>query len=226
MNTAIIVAAGKSERMGANIDKAFASLGERPVIGWSLRAFEQCPEINQIVLVVRKDQQIAAKSVCRMFGISKIHAVVAGGSRRQDSVRAGLAAVDADTRTVVIHDGARPFVTPELIAAVLKACKRNCASAAAAPIWDTVKSVGRANMVERTEDRTKLWTAQTPQAFPLSMLIRAYKEVEARKLVVTDDTSAVEMIGEQVKLVEWLRPNIKITTPEDLPVAAALISLV
>ena len=124
MTTAIIVAAGKSERMGAGTDKAFLSLVNKPVVAWSLLAFERTAEIDRIVLVVRKDQLVASKAVCRMFGISKLQAIVAGGAKRQESVQAGLAACDIDTRYVVIHDGARPCITSDVIAEVVKAVKR------------------------------------------------------------------------------------------------------
>lgn len=106
MTTAIILAAGKSERMGSGVDKAFLSLVNKPVVAWSLIAFERCPNIDRIVLVVRKDQMLASQAVVKMFGISKIDKIVAGGARRQESVLAGLAACDVDTRYVVIHDGA------------------------------------------------------------------------------------------------------------------------
>ena len=124
MVTAIIVAAGKSERMGAGTDKAFLNLGPKPVVAWSLLAFERCADVDQIVLVVRKDQLIAAKAVVRMFGISKVRAVVAGGAKRQDSVMNGLKELDVDTRFVVVHDGARPCVRPETISEVVKLARR------------------------------------------------------------------------------------------------------
>ena len=108
MVTAIVVAAGKSERMGTGTDKAFLNLGPKPVLAWSLLAFERCTDVDQIVVVVRKDQIVATKALVRMFGISKIRTVVAGGQKRQDSVMNGLKEVDSDTRIVVVHDGARP----------------------------------------------------------------------------------------------------------------------
>jgi len=225
MNTAIIVAAGKSERMGPNTDKAFLSLGSKPVIAWSLLAFEQCQEIDQIVLVVRKDQVLAAKSVVQMFGISKIRTVVAGGGRRQDSVMIGMEEMDPDTRIVVVHDGARPCVTDELIAETIKSAKRNGCGVAAGRVWDTVKYVERGTTVDHTVDRTKLWSVQTPQAFNAELLRRAYRAVEEQKVTVTDEAGAVELIGEPVRLVEWLHPNLKITTAEDLPLAAAAMKI-
>lgn len=225
MNTVILVAAGKSTRMGSNTDKAFLSLGSRPVIAWSLLAFEQCTAIDQIVLVVRKDQILAAKSVVQMFGISKLREVVAGGSRRQDSVVNGMREMAPETRIVVVHDGARPCVTPELIEATIKTAKRNGCGIAASRVWDTIKYVERGLTVDRTIDRAKLWAVQTPQAFKVELLQRAYAAVEEQKAVITDEASAVELIGEPVRLVEWSRHNIKITTAEDLPLAAAVLKI-
>ena len=141
MVTAIIVAAGKSERMGTGADKAFLNLGPRPVVAWSLLAFERCPDVDQIVLVVRREQLVAAKAVAKMFGISKLLAVVAGGAKRQDSVMNGLKALDVDARTVVIHDGARPCVTSETISETVKLARRVGAAVVGRHIWDKVKYV-------------------------------------------------------------------------------------
>jgi 2-C-methyl-D-erythritol 4-phosphate cytidylyltransferase len=225
MTTAIIVAAGKSERMGTGMDKAFLSLGSKPILAWSLIAFQTCIDIDSIILVVRKDQVLAAKSVIHMFGISKSFAIVAGGGKRQDSVMAGMAAMDPETKLVVVHDGARPCVTPELISETVKYAKRNGCGIAAARIWDTVKYVERGNTVDHTLDRTKLWAVQTPQAFTADLLKRAYKAVVEKKATVTDEAGAVELLGETVRLVEWTRPNIKITTVEDMPLAAVAMKL-
>jgi len=219
MNSAIVVAAGRSQRMGNNTDKAFLNLGPKPVVAWSLLAFEQCHEIDRIILVVRKDQVVAAKTVVQMFGISKMQSVVAGGANRQDSVLNGMKELDPETRYVCIHDGARPCVKPDLIEATLRCAKRNGTGIAAQRIWDTVKYVERGTTVGHTEDRSKLWTVQTPQTFNLALLVRAYDEVKKKKVSITDDASAVELLGESVRLVEWMHPNIKITTADDLPLA-------
>lgn len=223
MVTAIIVAAGKSERMGAGTDKAFLNLGPKPVLAWSLLAFERCTDVDQIIVVVRKDQLVATKALVRMFGISKVRSVVAGGAKRQDSVLNGLKEVDADARIVVVHDGARPCVKPETIAETVKVAKRTGAAVVGCHIWDTVKYVEKGTMVTRTEDRAKLWAVQTPQAFSASLIRRAYAEVVKRKADVTDDASAVELLGEPVKIVETNAPNLKITTVEDLQLAAAVV---
>ena len=225
MVTAIIVAAGKSDRMGAGTDKAFLSLGPKPVIAWSLLAFEACTDIDQIVLVVRKDQISAAKAVVRMFGISKVRTVVAGGQKRQNSVMNGLKEVDSDTRFVVVHDGARPCVTPATISETVKQAKRVGAVAVGCRIWDTVKFVEKGSTVTRTEDRSKLWAVQTPQAFAASLIRRAYAAVVAAKKTVTDDSAAVELLGEPVKIFESNAVNLKITTAEDLQVAAGVLNI-
>lgn len=225
MTTAIIVAAGKSERMGTGMDKAFLSLGSKPIVAWSLLAFQTCSDIDSIILVVRKDQVLAAKSVIHMFGISKLFAIVAGGGKRQDSVMAGMAAMDPDTRMIVVHDSARPCVTPDLISETVKYAKRHGSAIAASRIWDTVKYVEKGNTVDRTLDRTKLWAVQTPQAFTADLLKRAYKAVVEQNVTVTDEAGAVELIGEPVRLVECVRPNIKITTVGDMPLAAVAMKL-
>ena len=221
MTTAIIVAAGKSERMGAGTDKAFLSLGNKPVVAWSLLAFERCADVDRIVLVVRKEQQLAAKAVARMFGISKLVAVVPGGNKRQESVQAGLAACDADTRFVVVHDGARPCVTPDVVSEVVKLAKRVGAATVGHRITDTVKRVEKGTAVSGTEDREKLWAVQTPQAFHFRILANAYKNLGKNE--VTDDCQAVELSGETVRIFENRAPNFKITTVEDLQIASALL---
>lgn len=222
MTTAIIVAAGKSERMGAGTDKAFLSLGNKPVVAWSLLAFERCPDVDRIVLVVRKEQQVAAKAVARMFGISKLIAIVPGGNKRQESVQAGLAACDVDTRQVVVHDGARPCVTPDVISEVVKLAKRVGAATVGRRITDTVKRVEKGTAVAGTENREKLWAVQTPQAFQFRVLANAYKALGKNE--VTDDCQAVELAGETVRIYENRAPNFKITTVEDLQIASALLA--
>ena len=221
MTTAIILAAGKSERMGGGVDKAFLSLVDKPVVAWSLLAFERCADINRIVLVVRKDQLVASKAVVKMFGISKLDKIVSGGSKRQESVAAGLAACDLDTRVVVIHDGARPMVTPELISEVVAQTKKSPAVTAGRPMTDTVKLCEKGTAVTKSVDRAKLWTVQTPQAFQVKELRAAYKALGSKE--VTDDCMAIELNGGAVRIVESLKPNFKITTVEDLQLAGMLL---
>lgn len=222
MTTAIVLAAGKSTRMGDGIDKAFLSLVNKPVVAWSLLAFERSPEIDRIVLVVRKDQMLASKAVVKMFGISKIDKIVAGGSKRQESVQAGLAACDLDTRYVVIHDGARPCVTPEIVGEVVKAVKKSEAVTVGRPVVDTLKRCAKATTVTETVSRERLWSVQTPQAFQLRVLRKAYAALDP-KTEVTDDCQAVELSGVTVKIVENFKPNFKVTTPEDIQLVSQIL---
>ena len=221
MTTAIILAAGKSERMGANTDKAFLSLVDKPVVAWSLIAFERCPDIDRIVLVVRKDQLVASKAVVKMFGISKLDKIIPGGQKRQESVAEALKACDLDTRIVVIHDAARPMVTSDMVAEIVKAAKRAPAVTFGRPMTDTVKLCEKGQTVTKTVPRDKLWLVQTPQAFQIKELRAAYRAIGTKE--VSDDCMAVELGGVPVKIVTSLKPNIKITTPEDLHVVGKLL---
>lgn len=224
MTTAIILAGGKSTRMGGGVDKAFLSIGAKPVVAWSLLAFEHSPGIDRIILVVRKEQLLAAKAVVKMFGISKLDKIVAGGTRRQESVQAGLAACDLNTRFVVIHDAARPCVTPELVGEVLQALKRTDAVTVGRPMTDTVKrcTPTKGAVVEQTVSRDRLWSVQTPQAFAFGFLKAAYRKLDA-KMEATDDCQVVELAGGTVKIVENLKPNFKVTTPDDVQLVSLLL---
>ncbi len=227
MVTAVILASGKGTRMGAGLDKCFLSLGPKPVVAWSLLAFEKCSEIDRIILTVRKDQLAAARGLQMMFGISKLQKIIVGGNRRQDSVQTALKEIDPfETRYVVIHDAARPCITPELIRETLKFAKRYGSGIAASPMVDTVKVAGKGMMTESTPDRSTLWAVQTPQAFAADKLINAYAQfADDKKREFTDDAAVLEATGEPTRLVKWDTPNIKITTPIDLTIAAALLRL-
>ena len=222
MTTAIILAAGKSSRMGTGVDKAVLSLVNRPVVAWSLMAFERAASVDRIVLVVRKDQIVASKAVAKMFGISKLQAVVAGGTRRQESVAAGLAACEPDTQTVLVHDGARPCVTPELIDEMAAAVRQVPAAAPGRPVSGTLKNCAKGLSVTKTVPRDRLWAVQTPQAFQYQALRDAYRQLDA-KTEVTDDCQAAELAGIPVKIVENFAPNFKLTTPADMQLLALLL---
>lgn len=225
MNYGIVVAAGKSERMGPKVDKAFLSLGTRPVLAYSLLAFEKCPDIGGIVLVVRRDRVDAARSMAQLYGCAKVRRVLAGGATRQASVIAGLAAVSEDATIVAVHDGARPCVTPDLISKTIKSAKRYGSGVAAVKVTDTVKHVERGFVVSRTVDREKLWAVQTPQTFKTALLREAFAAVKKKGLSVTDEASAVELVSSDVHLVPADLSNIKVTSPDDLVLAAALLKI-
>ena len=226
MNYGVIVAAGKSDRMGPTVDKVFLSLGTRPVLAYSLMAYERCAAIDGVVLVVRRDHVEAARAMAALYGCHKVRRVIAGGARRQLSVMAGLEVLEREEVEVVsVHDGARPCVTAELIAETVASARRHGSGVAARPITDTVKQVDRGQVVTRTVDRSKLWAVQTPQSFRLDVLLRAMESVARRRVTVTDEASAVESIHEPVRLVRSEWSNIKITEPADLELAATLLKL-
>lgn len=225
MNCGIIVAGGKGERMGADMDKAFLSLGTKPVVVYSLLAFEKCRDIDEVILVVRKDRIDLARQMVRMFGCNKVKKVVAGGVLRQHSVVNGLAEASEDVEIVVVHDGARPCVTADLITRTISSAKQCGSGVAAVKITDTVKSVDKGMIIAETIDRTKLWLVQTPQAFKFDLLQKAFAFIEKKKIKVTDEASAVELVSKGVRLVVSSSSNIKITNPDDLILAAALMRL-
>jgi len=215
---AIIAAAGESRRMDG-IDKVFAPLGGKPVISYVLDAFEECESISQIVVVVSKDNLAKCRELIAENKYAKPIEVCAGGKRRQDSVAAGLAKLDECDR-VVIHDGARPLVTKELIERGLEAAEETGAAAAAVPVTDTVKIADDNRIVLETPPRQNLWAVQTPQVFRVDIISKAYREAAGD---VTDDASLVERLGNKVKLYMGSYDNIKITSASDLLVAEALL---
>ncbi len=219
----IVVAAGKSERIGAKVDKAFLSLGTQPVLAYSLQAYERCADIDGVILVVRRDRVEAARGLAQLFGCSKVVKIIAGGATRHTSVANGIAALDDEVSVVSVHDGARPCVTPDLISETIKIAKRYGAGVAAAKVTDTIKEVEKGLTVAGTIDRTKLWAVQTPQTFKRELLEEAFRNVKAKKLTVTDESSAVELVHEGVRLVSSPWSNIKITSPDDLAAAGMLL---
>lgn len=225
MNFAIIVAAGKSERVGPNVDKAFLSLGTKPVLAYSVLAFEKCNDIDGVILVVRKDRMESARNMVQLYGCSKVKHVIAGGGKRQVSVANGLAALGDDVKMVTVHDGARPCVTPELISDTIKTAKRYGSGVAGVKITDTVKYVDKGITVSKTMDRSKLWAVQTPQTFSMDLIEKAFALVKKKALTVTDEASAVELVSKTVRLVPAHVSNIKITTADDLALAASLLKL-
>lgn len=225
MNCGLVVAGGKSERMGPDVDKAFLSLGSRPVVIYSLLAFEKCAEIDEVVLVVRKERLESARCAAQMFGCKKVARIVAGGNQRQQSVAKGLAAVSENVEIVAVHDGARPCVTPALITETIKSARHFGSGVAAIKITDTVKSSEKGMVINQTIDRAKLWRAQTPQTFRKDLLLQAFEFVEKKKIKITDEASAVELVCNDVRIVNSITSNIKITTPDDLVLAAALMRL-
>ena len=221
MVTAIVLAAGRSTRMGGGSNKQFIELSGKPLLYYSLAAFEQCCVIDAVVLVRRPDYAEQAGEIVRQFGFKKVTAFADGGPERQNSVWNGLQKVTGDI--VAVHDGARPLVTPALIEATVASAHAYGTGIAATKIVDTIKEVTPDCTVERTVDRTRLWAVQTPQTVRCKLLREAYGLVLKKNLVVTDEAAAVELLGRPVHLVETPFLNLKITTPTDLAIAEALL---
>jgi 2-C-methyl-D-erythritol 4-phosphate cytidylyltransferase/2-C-methyl-D-erythritol 2,4-cyclodiphosphate synthase len=216
--TAIIVAAGQASRFGA--PKILTPVGGVPAVIRSLRAVAAVPEISSTVLVVNPDLHSAIETHLKGPGLPRSLRVVPGGVRRQDSVKAGLDA-SAEAEIVVIHDGARPLVTPDLFQATIAAIRAGAEAAIAAlPVTDTIKRRSREGI--QTVDRADLFRAQTPQAFRASALRRGFAEAEHRHLEVTDESTLVEMTGGRIALVPGDERNLKLTTQEDARILDAL----
>ncbi|HEV2841890.1 MAG TPA: 2-C-methyl-D-erythritol 4-phosphate cytidylyltransferase [Chthoniobacterales bacterium] len=222
MLTAILVAAGSSQRMG--FDKLFALLGNKPVVAHTLAAFERAECVDEIVLVGREDRLAELQELVERGELKKVRHVIPGGEHRQDSVRAGLNALAPQARYVAVHDAARPLITSEQIGRVFAACRIHGAAALAEPITDTIKRANQECFVSGGVDRAGLYAMQTPQIFSRDLLVEAYEAVAARKLSITDEVSAVELSGAKVLLVPNDEFNPKITYPRDLLLAQAFLN--
>lgn len=213
---AVIVAAGTGRRMGG-INKLFVSLGGKPLLAWSVDVCQRCELIEQIVVVLNEKDLARRRPLKEERAWSKV-TLCAGGPRRQDSVLEGLRHI-GNRDWVMIHDGARPFLTAHLIEDGLKVAKQTGAAVAAVPVNDTVKLVDSERLVKKTLERDRLWAAQTPQIFSFDMIMRAYEKLRAE---VTDDAAALEQQGHRVQLYMGDYENIKVTTPGDLALARVI----
>ena len=216
---AVIVAAGTASRMGG-IDKVMAPLGGEPMILRTVRTFQECDAVREIVVVTREDLLTDIMGLCADF--SKVRAVVAGGSDRQTSVCAGLNALSGKVRLAAVHDGARPLISWQVIDRTVRAANTYGAAAPAIPVKDTIKVV-KGGVVITTPDRSRLNAVQTPQVFDIDLLRGALKKAQQDGAAITDDCSAVENMGMSVKIVEGDERNLKVTTPMDLKIAEMLL---
>ena len=216
---AVIVAARTASRMGG-IDKVMAELEGEPMILRTVRTFQTCEAIREIIIVTREDLIIPIMGLCA--GLEKVKAVVVGGSSRQESVERGLNALSDKVKLVAVQDGARPLITHAVIDRTVRAAHSYGAAAPAIPVKDTIKVV-TGGVVSSTPDRKTLQAVQTPQVFDLAMLRGALKKAKADGAEVTDDCSAVERLGMSIKIVEGDERNIKVTTPMDLKIAKLLL---
>ncbi|MEE8369199.1 MAG: 2-C-methyl-D-erythritol 4-phosphate cytidylyltransferase [Dehalococcoidia bacterium] len=224
---AVIVAAGSGTRMGGPstgsgqaLDKLFAPLRGRPVLARTLAAFQECAAVQSVVLVLSAANLDRGRRLVEEYGLDKVHRVCAGGPRRQDSVRLGLETL-GPCQWVAVHDGARPLLTPDLILRALEAARDGGAAVPALPLADTIKEATPDGLVLRTLDRHRIWAVQTPQLFRHELLLRAHREVTDD---ATDDAAMLEALSLPVRIVQGSRLNLKITTPEDLTLAEAILA--
>ena len=213
---AVIVGAGHSKRMGT--DKIFLPLGGKPLLAWSVEVCQNYKPITQIVIALNKNNMDLGQRLVAERDWTKVISVCLGGSQRQDSVKAGLKKLK-ECEWIIIHDGARPFITTDLLKTGLEAAKTTGAAVAAVPVKDTIKLSDKDGIVKETLHRNHLWAIQTPQIFKFDIINQAYKQIDHD---VTDDASLVEKFRGQVKLYPGSYRNIKITTPEDLALAEIL----
>ena len=219
---AIVAAGGIGKRLRSRIHKSFVPLGGRPMLAWVLDALEGTREVDQIVLVGHRKDLPSAKRLIRRYRYRKVGAVVSGGESRMESVSCGLRMLPPSVKWVLVHDAARPLITPALIRATLRAARRSQAAIAAVPVVPTIKQACD-GWVVKTLDRKRLWAVQTPQVFERKLLERAHESGRRSNLEATDDAALVERLGCRVRIVPGSERNIKVTTQEDLVVAEALM---
>jgi 2-C-methyl-D-erythritol 4-phosphate cytidylyltransferase len=221
---AIVPAAGTGERMGTNRKKPYLLLNKRPLLYYTLTALDSIASIAQIIVAVAPgDERFCQQQVLEKFHFNKSIQIIPGGSSRQESVRRLLERVPEDTQLVLIHDGARPLITPELLEQAIAETMVWKATVLAVPVKDTIKSANDTLQIEKTISRERLWAIQTPQTFERSVIQEAHQRASQEGFIGTDDAALVERMGVQVKIVMGSYDNIKITTPEDLIVAEALL---
>jgi len=225
--TVLVPAAGMGRRMGVSINKQYLDLAGRPILAHTLELFQHHPSIDSIYPILPADESAYCQAqIVDRYGFSKVRQIVTGGAERQDSVLNGLRVLEDDGATsetiVLIHDGVRPLFNPELIPQLIETAKTQGGCIVGVPVKDTIKEVS-AGQISATPERQKLWQAQTPQAFRFDLIMQAYESAERDGFLGTDDASLVEQLGEPVMMLEGTYRNIKVTTPEDLVIAAALL---
>lgn len=219
--SALIAAAGSSQRMEGE-NKLLLPLGGKPVIAHTLQAMDAAPSINEIIIAAREEDLLRFAELCKTYGITKPVKVITGGKTRTESVLRAAMEANKDADLLAVHDGARPFATPELIDSVVEAARVNFAAAPAIPVKDTVK-VAIGGVVRETPDRSMLYAVQTPQVFDAQLLRAALQSAVDADVALTDDCSAVERLGKDIYLTEGIEENIKITTPLDMFLAEAIL---
>lgn len=210
--------------MGLNVDKLFLEVAGRPIIAHTWEKFDRSEWIDEIVIVVRDGMQADFREIATENGFYKEHFIIAGGAERQDSVWNGVQATNAGADIIAIHDGARPCVTEKIIRECVEAAFEVGAAVAASQVTDTIKEANADGTIARHIDRSKLRAVQTPQTFQAEVIRKALGLVQERGIHVTDDTAACDLINQPMKLVESTTPNVKATSPEDIPYLELLLN--
>ena len=218
----IIPAAGLGTRMGG-IKKPYMDIAGKPILAYTLATFQRCPFIDNIFIVTAKGDESRCHDVVKTYGIDKFFSVVTGGDTRQESVFNALRELSSNTDIVVIHDAVRPLVTEDMIIQSIDGAKQYGSAIVAVPVKDTIKESDDDGFVMKTLDRQKLWAIQTPQTFKYDLIMKAHLYARDNNIQATDDAFLVEQIGQKVKLIMGSYENIKITTPDDLAVAKAIL---
>jgi len=227
MISAIIVSAGRGIRMGTEVAKQYLPLGGRPILYHTLAVFDKLSFIDRIFVVVRDDERsYCRKKVIDPFNFKKNIEILSGGTDRQDSVYNGLLAAELEDSLVIIHDGVRPFVPPELIGVCVSIARDTGACVPGIPAGDTLKKVDKTGKIEQTIPRNSVWQVQTPQVFRYSLIREAHEKARQEGFRATDDSQLVERVGGSVKIVNGSRYNMKITDPEDLIIADAILKII
>lgn len=221
---ALILAAGSSTRMGGKTSKQFLTLDGKPVLAHTLLAYQRSPLITEIIIAAKETDVDAVVAICNDYGISKLTAVVLGGANRQESALRAFSVIGPEIRYVAIADGARCLVTPTEIEMVCGAAYRKKAASAGTRITGTVKRTTGSGAVLETLDRETLWEAQTPQVFHIGLYAAAQNRAANENFLATDDNALIERLGYRVQMVECSRDNIKLTTPDDLLLAEAILA--
>lgn len=219
--TAVVVAAGNSTRMGSAVSKQFIPLLGKPVIGYTLRAFEDADCISEVVVVCRESDMPQIKEIAKAENCTKVKAFAVGGDTRSESVCAGISLASEETTHFAIHDGARPLVLCDDISKVVAEATECDAAALAVPVTDTIKVVDESGFIVSTPMRSTLRAAQTPQVFSKSLYMKALEFTKGEDF--TDDCALVETVGAKVKIVVGAYTNIKVTTPQDIPLAEGIL---
>ncbi len=224
-NYCIIVAAGKSRRMNPTVSKQFIFIGGKPILAYTIDAFEKSSLIDKIVLVINEAEiEKCKKIIVNKYNYKKLMKIVSGGKERQNSVFNGLKVLPSETNLVAIHDGARFLITPDIIDRAVRGAYDSNGVIVAMPIQDTIKETNSNKIISKTFNRDRLWAAQTPQVFPYSIIMKAHEKAREDNFLGTDDASLVERLGYEVDIVRGSVENIKITTNFDLILAEIILN--